>query len=191
MRTSKALPVRAAAAKVFLPVQRVGGEQHAVHGQVVDQGLHCWNLVGRPGYFLMGKDQRGLSGKGAEDMRGGAIVQMVEAAAQRLAVERDDAPLRRAIAPAQLPRVVAEGGLERGRIEHLKQVAQGVDGGRAAQSSTKDGVEPLTVDADEHENAAIRGRSAEHRQNREEQQVRQAVAPTLSAARIRNLFEGR
>src|SRR5919205_2352481 len=105
MRTSKALPVRAAAAKVFLAVQRVGGEQHAMHGQVVDQRLHGLNLVGRPGYFLMGKDQRGFSGKGAEDMRGGAIVQMIEAAAQRLAIERDDAPLGRAIAPAQLSRV--------------------------------------------------------------------------------------
>jgi hypothetical protein len=81
-------------------MQRVGGEQHAPQAEVIDQGLHGRNLVGRAGDLLVRQNQCGLGGEGTEHVRGGAVVQVVEAATQRLAIERNDAQprLRNAVA---------------------------------------------------------------------------------------------
>jgi hypothetical protein len=86
------LPV--AAAKVFLAVQGVGREQDAVQAQLLDQRLGRRDLVAL-GDLLMGQDERRLAGERAEHLGGGLVVQVVEAAPQRLAVERDDPPPRR------------------------------------------------------------------------------------------------
>ena len=72
-------------------MQRVGGEQHAAQAQLRDQDLHPRDLIGCARNLLVCQDQRGLGGEGAEHVRGGAVVQVIEAAPQRLAVECDNA----------------------------------------------------------------------------------------------------
>src|SRR3954447_19094698 len=89
-RTSSALPVAAAMAKVFLAVQGVGREQDAPQAQLLDQRLPRRNLVAF-GDLLVGEDERRLAGERAEH----PVVQVVEAAPQRLAVQRHDPPPRR------------------------------------------------------------------------------------------------
>src|SRR4051794_40723320 len=93
-RTSRALPARAALAKVFLAVEGVGGEQDAAHAEGLDQGLRRRDLLGRGADFLVRQDQRGLAGEGAQHVRGRLIVQVIEAALERLAVQGDDARSR-------------------------------------------------------------------------------------------------
>ena len=44
-----------------------------------------------PGHLLVGQDERGVAGKRAEHMSRCSVVQVIEAAAQRLAIERDGA----------------------------------------------------------------------------------------------------
>jgi hypothetical protein len=170
-------------------MQRVRGEQHAAQAQLRDQGLHRRDLVGRARDLLVRQDERRLGGKGTEHVRGGAVVQVVEAAPQRLAVERDNVQSMLRNALAQLPSMAAEGGLERVRIKSLKEVAQRVDRRRAAQPSAEDRVEPLAMHADEHQNAAIQCRPGEYGQHREEQQMREGVASALAAARVGDRFE--
>src|SRR3954454_3181919 len=188
-RTSSTLPVAAVAAKVFLTVQGVGGEQDAAQAQPLDQRLGRRDLVA-PGDLLVGQDQRGLAGEGAEHLGGGPVVEMVEAAPQRLAVQRDDTPPRQGGSAIELLGVAAEGGLRLGRVERVEEGAQGVDGGGAAEAGAEGGVEPLAVRADEQADAAVGGGAGQDGKDAEQQQVGEAVAPALAAARVGDPVQG-
>src|SRR4051812_6302828 len=152
-RTRSALPVAAAMAKVFLAVQGVGGEQDAAQAQPLDQRLGRRDLVAL-GDLLVGEDERRLAGERAEHLGGGLIVQVVEAAAQRLAVQRHDPPPRRGGGAPEPLGVAAEGGLQLGRVERVQEGAQRVDGGGAAEAGAEGGGEPLAVHAEEKADAA-------------------------------------
>jgi hypothetical protein len=80
------LPLPAAAAKPFLAVQRVGGQERAGQAQLGDQRRHGRDLVGDGRQLAVGQDQRRLAGAGAEHVGGGPVVQVVEAALEGLAV---------------------------------------------------------------------------------------------------------
>ena len=62
----------------------IGGEQHAPSSVI---------SVGTAGIspLLVGQDERGVAGKRAEPMSRCSVVQVIEAAAQRLAIEGDGA----------------------------------------------------------------------------------------------------
>jgi hypothetical protein len=182
------LPVAAAAAKVFLAVQGVGGEQDAPQAQPLDQRLRRRDLVALDD-LLVGQDERRLAGERAEHLRRGPVVQVVEAAAQRLAVQRDDPLRRRSGGAPELLGVAAEGGLEVGRVERVQEGAQRVDG-RGAAAGAEGGVEPLAVHADEQADAAVGGGARQDGQHREQQQVGQRVALALAATRVGDLLQG-
>jgi hypothetical protein len=65
-------------------MQGIGGEQHAPSSVI---------SVGTAGIspLLVGQDEGGVAGKRAEHMSRCPVVQVIEAAAQRLAIERDGA----------------------------------------------------------------------------------------------------
>ena len=183
------MPVAAAQANVFLAVQGVGGEQDAPQAQPLDQRLRRRDLVA-PGDLLVGEDERRLAGEGAEHLGGGPVVEMVEAAAQRLAVQRHDPQPRRGGDVIEPLGVAAEGGLQLGRVERVQEGAQRVDGGGAAEAGAEGGVEPFAVHADEQADAAVGGGAGQHRQDAEQQQVGEAVAPALAAARVGDPVQG-
>jgi hypothetical protein len=182
------LPVAVAQANVFLAVQGVGGEQDAPQAQLADQRLGRRDLVA-PGDLLVGQDERVLAGEGAEHLGGGPVVEVVEAAPQRLAVQRDDPLRRRSGAPAMLG-VAAEGGLQLGRGERVQEGAQRVDGRGAAEGGAEGGVEPLAMRADEQADAAVGGGAGQDGKDAEQQQGSQGIAPALPAARVRDLLQG-
>ena len=72
-RTRSALPVAAAAAKVFLAVQGVGREQDAAQAQLLDQRLRRRDLVAF-GDLLMREDEGRLAGERAQYLGGGLVV---------------------------------------------------------------------------------------------------------------------
>ena len=183
------MPVAAAQAKVFLAVQGVGGEQDAAQAQLLDQRLRRRDLVALSD-LLVREDERALAGEGAEHLGGGPVVQVVEAAAQRLAVQRHDPQPRRGGDVIEPLGVAAEGGLQLGRVERVQEGAQRVDGGGAAEAGAEGGVEPLAVHADEQADAAVGGGAGQHRQDAEQQQVGEAVAPALAAARVGDPVQG-
>ena len=129
-------------------MQGIGGEQHAAQAQLVDQRRHGRDLR-RPGDLLVRQDEGGVAGEGAEHMGRFPVVQVVEAAAQRLAIERDGALPGHLDGPVQLVRMAAEGGLELGRVERLEQSAQRVDGRCPAEAGAKGGVQAVAMDGDE------------------------------------------
>jgi hypothetical protein len=75
-------------------VQRVGGEHHTGQAQGLDQPRRRRDLAGGAGHLAMAEDERGLGGEGAQHVRGGPIVQVVEAAPERLAVQGHRAQAR-------------------------------------------------------------------------------------------------
>ncbi len=98
-------------------MQRIGGEQHAGHAKLGHQPRHRLNLVRRPGQFLMGEDQSSVAGESAEHVNGLAVGQVVETAAQRLAIKSDGARHTGRVSCAQVTSVAAERGFEIVRAE--------------------------------------------------------------------------
>jgi hypothetical protein len=158
------------AAKVFLTVQRVSGEQHTPHPEFLDQGLDGGDLVAL-GDLLVGEDERRFAAESTQHLGSGLVIQVIEAAPEGFAVERDDAPAGRRGRTAQLGGMVAEGGLKLGRIEGLEQGAQRVDRRRGPEAGAEGGVEPLAMHADEQADTAVGGGAGQHGQDAEQQQV--------------------
>jgi hypothetical protein len=86
--------------------------------------------------------------------------------------------------------MLAKGGFQLGRVERLKQGAHGVDGWCTTQGGAERRVEALTMHHDEHQQAAVGGGVRQNGQHREQQQMSERVAPTLSATLVRDLFQG-
>ncbi len=132
--TISAMLALATTSKCSLTVQRVkrddGGGRHAEFGQ---QRLRRRNLVRLLGYVDMGEHERGIGCERAEQLRGGTIIESVEAAAERFSVERDTAVFRRGMRGLEEGRVAAERGFHVAGIKALDDIAdRGVRGGRAA-----------------------------------------------------------
>ncbi len=88
---------------VLLAMQRVGGEQHAGEAELGHQLRHRRDLVRRTGQLLMGQNQGGVACERAEYVDCLAVGQVVETAAQRLAIKRDRAQRFWGAARAQTP----------------------------------------------------------------------------------------
>ena len=172
-------------------MQRVGGEHHAGQAQRRDQLRRRRDLTGGAGDLAVGEDQRSLRGKGAQHVRSGLVTHVVEAAPKRFAVQRHRAQARLRPSPLQVTRVAAKGGLKVGRVERYQQIAQRVERRRAAEAGAEDVVQALTMDADEGDDALIRARPGQDREDREEQQVRQGVPFALRPPRIGDVAQSR
>jgi len=135
----------------------------------------------------MREHQGGVGGERAQHLGGGAVVELVEAAAQRLAIEGDAALSGRGARRLQPGSMAAEGRFHRGRIEPLEDVADGGVRRCSAPVQTGHRVQPATMDADEGDDAAIRVAARHDGEDGEQQHVGQRVEPALRPARIRNL----
>ena len=118
-----------------------------------------------------------------------SVVQVIEAAAQRLAIEGDGALPGHLDRPVQRVRMTAEGGLEIVLVERQEQTAQRVHGWRPSEARPEGSVQAVALDGDEGDDLLVGGRPCENRENREQQQMAQAIALSLRAAWIVDSFE--
>ena len=118
-------------------MQRIGGEEHAGEAEFRDQLRHGENLAGRRRDLLVRQDQRSVAGKRAQHVGGRLILQVVEAAAQRLAIQRDSAPALRANPLVQMTGVTTKGSFEIARIEREEEIAQGIERRSAPEADAK------------------------------------------------------
>ncbi len=82
----------AATSKVFLAMQRIERDDGACgNAKFGQQCLRCWYFIGFLGDFDVGKHKVGIGGERTEHLDGGTLMEIVETAAQRLAVQRDTA----------------------------------------------------------------------------------------------------
>jgi len=153
------------------------------------------DLVGLLGDVDVRKHERGVGGERAEHLRRGAVVELVKAAAQRLAIESDAAVPWRGARRLQQGGMAAEGRLHPGRVEPLEDVADGRVRRRAAPFQAEGRVQLAAVDVDEGDDvrrtspfdAAIRVAAGHDGQDGEQQHMRQLVELPLRPARIRDV----
>src|SRR3954451_17860454 len=90
--TIRATLAAAATSKCFLAVQRVEGDDRAMGDTEFGRERLCRrDLVGLAVDLDMSEHEGGIGGKRAQHLHGGLVMEIVEAAAQRLAVEGDAA----------------------------------------------------------------------------------------------------
>jgi hypothetical protein len=82
-----------------------------------------------------------------------------------------------------------EGALEIVLVERQEQTAQRVHGWRSSEARPEGGVQVVALDGDEGDDLLVGGRPRQNRQNREQQQMAQAIALSLRAAWIADSFE--
>ena len=83
---------RAAALNVFLAVQCIEGDDGASRdAEFGKKRLRRQDLVGLLGDFDMSEHEGGVGGERAQHLGGGAVMDVVDTAAERLAVQRDAA----------------------------------------------------------------------------------------------------
>jgi hypothetical protein len=168
-------------------VQRIRGEQHTRKTEFCDQPRHRRDLVRRTAQLLMGQDEGGVAGERAEHVGCPAIVHVVEAAAERLAVEGDRARPVLPGAGAQHTGMAAKGGLQVIAVERQEEMAQGVHGRGAPETGAEDGVQALALEGDESDDAVVGRSTRQHREDREQQQMAHAVALSLGATWVAHL----
>ena len=130
-------------------------EQHARQAQFGHQPRHGRDLVRRPGQLLVRQDQGGVAGEGAEDMDRLAVGQVVKAAAQRLAVERDRAQRFWSGAGVQVAGMVTEGRFEIVAAKRQEQVPQGVHRRSAPEAGAEGGVQALALQGNEGDDLLV------------------------------------
>ena len=137
----------------------------------------------------MGQDQGGVAGEGAEHVDRLAVGQMVETAAQRLAVKRDRAQRFWSAACVQVAGMATEGGFEIITAERQEQVPQRVHGRSAPEAGAEDGVQALALQGHEGDDLLVRRRARKRGKDRKQQQVAHAVALALGTARVGHFGE--
>lgn len=138
----------------------------------------------------MRRDRGGVAGEGAEHVDRLAVGQVVKAAAQGLAAERDRAQRLRPAVYAQVAGMAAERRFEIVAAERQEQVPQGVDRRSAPEAGAEDGVQALALRGDKGDDLLAGGRARKRGEDQEQQQVPHAVALALGTARGGPFGEG-
>jgi len=120
-----------------------------------EQCLRRWDFVGFLGDIDMRQHQRGVGGEGAEDLRCNTIIEVVEASAERFAIQCDGSHAGGGPCGLQQSGMATEHRLHIHRVEALEDVADSCVGGRAAPFQTENGVQLIAMDIDEGDDAAI------------------------------------
>src|SRR5208283_4128028 len=134
----------------------------------------------------VGEYQGRVGGEGAQYLGGGAVVEVVETAAQRLAIERDAGLSGRCACRLKPGGMLAEDRLDLCGIKPLEDVADCGVRGRAAPLQTEGRVQLAAIDIDEGDDASIRVATCHDGEDGEQQHVRKLVFLSLSTARIRH-----
>jgi hypothetical protein len=133
--------------------------------ELFEQFLRRWYLVGLFVDLDMRQHQRRIGGKRAEDLSGLVIVEGVETALERLAVERHHARACGRLAAVQVCGVFTKDLLDIRRVEALQNIADRGVGGRPLPTDRKRLVQAFPVGLDEGANAPVRIGAGDNRQN--------------------------
>jgi len=163
-----------------LTVQRIERDDDvAGNAQFGQQRLRRWDLVGLLGDVDVGEHQRGVSGERAQHLSSTAVVELVKAAAQRLAIQRDAALSRCGARHLKQGGMTAEDDLNRSRIKALEDVAHGSVSGRSTLCQSERSVQPAAMNVDEGDNAAIRVAAGHDGEDGKQQHMGQLI-PSLT-----------
>src|SRR5215218_2044668 len=104
-----------------LAMQGIERDQVTGEAELGEQRLGGRDLVRLVVNVAVRQHQRGVGGEDAEHWRGGAVAELVEAAAQRLAIDRQAGRTRLGAGRLQQAGMAAEDGLEGAAVEALQE----------------------------------------------------------------------
>jgi len=166
-----------------LTVHGVASDDVSSHVEFGQQLLHSRNFVGFLIDFDVSEDQRRIDRESAEHLFGLGVVEIVEAALQRFAVERDDAAL------GLVGRAVEEGGVFTKRlfdirgVEPLQNIANGRMRRRSFPLDLESCIQRSPMRLEVGLDAAIRIGPAHDGEDGKQQYVRQPIEFALRAGR--------
>src|SRR6201994_1921026 len=175
-----AIARRSGAEGLLLAIHRIASIDHAGEAELADQGRHARNFVGLAVDRKMGEDDLLGDRERAQRMHRLAIVDMIEASPERLAIQCDERQsfLGGAVAHKML-RIAARGRLKRLATDRMQEQAHRVDGGRTLEVAAEHLVENLPTLAHENDNMGETLRTRQNRQDTEQKKIRQREAPPL------------
>ena len=178
-----------AAAKVFLGVHGIEGEQASGQTKGCDHLLGCRYFVAFLRDRQVTENNLAVAGERAQQMGCLAVVEGVEAATERLAVDRHADRDGRVVGRGrrQFGRMFAENTLKFRTVQTTQNEPQRGVGRGLAQRHPEHGVQAVQMAMDESVDLTIRHRSGQHRQHREQQDRRQLIHLPLAASGIGNL----
>jgi len=136
-------------------MQGIERDQVASEAELAEQRLGGRDLVGLFVNVAVRQHQRGVGGEDTEHLRGGAVAELVEAAAQRLAIDRQAGCARLGPGRLQQAGMAAEDGLEGAAVETLQDVSDRGVRRRASPRQAKGPVQAAAVLVDEGGDAAV------------------------------------
>jgi hypothetical protein len=157
--------VAAANSSVFLTVHGIDGDKSAGETEFGEQCLHCWDFVRLLVTVEMRQHQRRVGGKHAQNMRGLAVLEMIEAVAQRLAVDGDMALPRGSGLRVQNGSMATENVFHRNGIQLLEDEPDRAVGRRASPRQRERAAQPSEMNIDEAVDCPVRVGPGHHRQN--------------------------
>jgi hypothetical protein len=164
----------------------IAGDDMIGQVEVRQQLLSSRDFVGFLVDINMRQHQRGVGCERAEHLLGLGVVEAVEAAFERLAVERDNAHTASLRRKVELAGMFAEGPFNIRRRKPLQNVADGGVRGRPFPTDPEGLVEFLPMHFDEGADAAIGIGAAHNRQDGKQQHMRQLIELAFGAPRIGN-----
>lgn len=163
----------------------IGCEQAAFEAKVVDQRLRRRDLVTFVVDREMAEDDRLVLGKGAQHMGGLLVMEAIEAAAKRFAINRDGGWQPIIWAHRHECRGVGSKGVfDRQGIEPVQDGAHRTVGRRLSPAKTERLIQSRKMAVDEAVNLAIGGRARQHRQHADHENGSQTVHLALRSAWI-------
>jgi len=174
---------------LLLAMQGVEGDHGSGNAEGGENSLRGRDLVGFLVDIEVGEHQGGLGGEHAEDLCGEAVSEVVEAAAQGLAVngETNLAALR--AGGLQQGGVAAESRFQRVAIEPFQDIADGGVRRCAEPIEVESAVQLFAVDIYEGDDATVRIGAADNGEDGEQQHMLQLVELALCPARIGNVCQ--
>jgi len=168
-------------------VHRIECDDRAVlDAEFGQQRLRRRNFVGFFRDIDMGEHEGRVGGERAQHLGGGAVVETIEASAQRLSIQRDAALPGLCTCSLKQRGMLAEDVLDVGGIEPLEDVADRGVSRRTTPRQTEGLVQPAAMDIDEGDDASIRVAAGHDGKDGEQQHVGKLVLLALATAGIGN-----
>ena len=153
----------------------IDGDESAGEAELGEQSLHRRDFVRLLVAVEMRQHQRCVGGERAQNVRGFAVLEMVEAVAQRLAVDGDVALPRVAGLRVENGGVTAEYLLHRSCIQLLENEPDRAVGRRAPPRQREKVAQSNEMDIDETVNCTVRVGPRHYRQDGEQHDVRKTI----------------
>lgn len=171
-------------------MQGIDRENDSSQAKVTDHLLCGEYFIGRLINLGVREKNGRRRGEGHENLGRLAIVQMIETAAQHLAIQGNGRPPMLVRSRHQILGMAAEGGFERLGRQRLQHGPHRIQRRRPLQVGMEGLVEQGPPLPQKGQDAAIGPGTTQHREHAEQKQIRQGIALALGASGIGDVLQG-